>query len=541
MLSLGKFEVLIDVPCQSLAVREAVIMGAPVVAVKLDISGAYDSLKISAVLQWLAKRWSSSTGKSAKVIQHILSHSTLVFHLFDQEWTQVQSVGTQQGATHSPVLFSYLVSDRFDVLTESWEADGESPPFYAGPFSMWGIWFVDDTTLFFLNPSQFGRLMPTVVSTLASLGLRINVKKTCTLGLTAPGNLECLPGLPHELQARFVGIMLRFQDDDTSIMSDLMRRAMAAYVSNKILLGHLRVSRRKRLQMFSSLVTSAIRWLLCVVPASDANFRKLRVGHVTLISWMLRVAAHFSNPVPEGISHSRHACKLWLWCYSERWDHLHARMVWDWAGHVFRRDREGMMSQAVLHFRSSVRLQGARAARTGPQNFGHRRLLSFLEQRGIQPVTAHDRQLWASYLPDWLSSCGMGDLECRYNVQWVSESHHLGRRWRDVQGTFLGQEIWIVSRRPDGTLILSTLRRCDGWLHWETHDSGLMNVCAVVVTNLLSRTFSVRLLIAGEFQSVCKAQCPCFSRDLAAQSVVVEVSSCPMEWARRMREVLRSF
>ena len=93
----------------SVAVREAVIMGAPVVAVKLDISGAYDSLRISAVLQWLAKRWSSSTGKSAKVIQHILSHSTLVFHLFEQEWTQAHCVGTQQGATHSPVLFGYPV------------------------------------------------------------------------------------------------------------------------------------------------------------------------------------------------------------------------------------------------------------------------------------------------------------------------------------------------------------------------------------------------------------------------------------------------
>ena len=89
----------------SVVVREAVIMGALVVEGKLDISGAYDSLRISVVLQWLAKRWSSSTGKSAKVIQHILSHSILVFHLFEQEWIQVQCVGTQQGATHSPMPF----------------------------------------------------------------------------------------------------------------------------------------------------------------------------------------------------------------------------------------------------------------------------------------------------------------------------------------------------------------------------------------------------------------------------------------------------
>ena len=74
--------------------------------------------------------------------------------------------------------------------------------------------------------------MPTVVSTLAEMGLRVNVKKTCTLVLTVPPCLDCLSGLPHELQ-----IVLRFQDDDTCILSGLMRRAMAAYVSNKVLLA----------------------------------------------------------------------------------------------------------------------------------------------------------------------------------------------------------------------------------------------------------------------------------------------------------------
>ena len=54
--------------------------------------------------------------------------------------------------------------------------------------------------------------------------------------------------------------------------------------------GHLGVSRHKRLQMFTSLVTSAIRWLLCVVTPCDSN--KLRVGHGTLTGWMLRLAAH---------------------------------------------------------------------------------------------------------------------------------------------------------------------------------------------------------------------------------------------------------
>ena len=134
----------------------------------------------------------------------------------------------------------------------------------------------------------------------------------------------------------------------------------------------------------------------------------------------------------------------------------------------------------------------------------------------------------------------MPDVDRLYNVQWVPEAQRLGKRWRDVQGTFVGQEIWILETESDEALILSTLRRRDGWLHWELCSSELVNVCTVVSSQLLSRTFAVRLLVVGSLQSVCKAACPCFVESLAAQQVVVEVSSCPVQWARRMTEVRRS-
>ena len=41
------------------------------------------------------------------------------------------------------------------------------------------------------------------------------------------------------------------------------------------------------------------------------------------------------------------------------------------------------MYHALVALRSSIRLGGARAIRPGPQNFGHRRLLSFLEQSSM--------------------------------------------------------------------------------------------------------------------------------------------------------------
>ena len=79
-----------------------------------------------------------------------------------------------------------------------------------------------------------------------------------------------------------------------------LRPPLQCHVSSNALFGHLGVSKRMCLQSFPSLATSAIRWLLCVVVPSDSSFRKLCAGHVTLISWMLRFPARFSNPVSSG-------------------------------------------------------------------------------------------------------------------------------------------------------------------------------------------------------------------------------------------------
>ena len=139
-----------------------------------------------------------------------------------------------------------------------------------------------------------------------------------------------------------------------------------------------------------------------------------------------------------------------------------------------------------------------------------------------------------------LASCGLPDVDHLYNVQWVPETQHLGTRWRDVQGAFVGQEIWLLDKESDEALIPSALTRRDGWLHWELCSSELVNVCTVVLSQLLSRTFAVRLLVVGSLQSACKAACLCFVEGLTAQQVMVEVSSCPVQWARRMTEVQRS-
>ena len=42
----------------------------------------------------------------------------------------------------------------------------------------------------------------------------------------------------------------------------------------------------------------------------------------------------------------------------------------------------------------------------------------------------------------------------------------------------------------------------------------------------------------GHVDAVCRAACPCFVDGLETDAVDVKVSSCPVEWARRMKEMV---
>ena len=128
--------------------------------------------------------------------------------------------------------------------------------FSLGSVVLWN--FVDDATCFFTRPVQYSRLMPRLIAKVAYMGLSLSVKKTCALGLVSPRALTCLPDVAHMLEAKFVGVKLVFSDSDAHQISDLLRRALVAYVTNKTLLAHPEVPRGKRLQMFTVLGTSAL-------------------------------------------------------------------------------------------------------------------------------------------------------------------------------------------------------------------------------------------------------------------------------------------
>ena len=158
-------------------------LGDSSVFLKLDIAGAYDSILIQEIIRLLCRRYSSRAAKSIRVICRILRSQTLTFGMLGEFWTLPMTRGVIQGGSHSPTLFSFLVSQTFDELSESWHAQlHKVAPFYiADGHPVWGIWFVDDAFCIFRNALQLRRLYPQLELCLQGMGLVISTEKCAIL------------------------------------------------------------------------------------------------------------------------------------------------------------------------------------------------------------------------------------------------------------------------------------------------------------------------------------------------------------------------
>ena len=256
------------------------------------------------------------------------------------------------------------------------------PCFLAGLCFLWGLWFIDGSILLFRSLSQALRLLPDVISLLASLGLSMNVSKSCVLGL--PPSIAPLPGclapFPLVAQSKYLGLPLQLVEDDEPMVDQPCARATAAFFSNRVPLTCRCATRGQKLRLFQSLVTASLRWSLCVLSVKQSTLRRLRVHCVTLLAWLLGGRAHPSWFEVECLQVLRHGVKLWGRSYTELWDSLLVRMVWQWVGHILRQPESSLTQSALVGLQPA---QHQRRLRIGPDNSGHRPVLRYLQHKHI--------------------------------------------------------------------------------------------------------------------------------------------------------------
>ena len=229
-------------------------------------------------------------GPSALFLDFLLTHQVLHFTAFGQTWIQNMGRGCVQGGCHSPLLFSRVVANATRRLRDMWIATGEEPPFFAGDYGFWALWFVDDGILCFRNMQQLERLFPRLQQSLAHLGLQINMSKSKLLGWSLPAMLPtCVDGIQVVQQTVFLGVPVSISYDDSSAVQNLLQRSVQAFFSNR---RESTVSISLRMRMFDAVVTSTIRWALGTLLPSVSTLNALRVQCTTLLVWTLRLRQH---------------------------------------------------------------------------------------------------------------------------------------------------------------------------------------------------------------------------------------------------------
>ena len=106
----------------------------------------------------------------------------------------------------------------------------------------------------------------------------------------------------------------------------------------------------------------------------QGSLRRFRVHCVTLLAWLLGARAHNSWFAVECLQVLRHCVKLWARVYSQIWDSLLARKVWQWIRHVLRMPLASLTRSVLLGLQPS---EQQRRTRTGPNTSGHRNVIRF--------------------------------------------------------------------------------------------------------------------------------------------------------------------
>ena len=326
------------------------------------------------------------------------------------------------------------------------------------------------------------------------------------------------------------------------MVDQLCNRATAAFFSNRPILTNRLATRQHKLRLFNALVTASLRWSLCVLSVRQHVLRRLRVHCVTLLTWLLGGRAHPSWFTVGCLQALRHGVKLWGRAYSELWDTLLVRMVWQWIGHVLRMPPSSLTRSVLLDLRPS---SGQRRSRTGPDNSGHRSVIRYLQHQGLELHVAEDRSQWKDLETSWLRHNGVPPVpDSQANIFPLPGDKYMWTR-RCLQGSFHGQQVLVCDVTHPLERCFLELDRVNGWRKQSYCGNGLAALFQSLLSSewLWRSTFHLRVLLfqtspeQTHIDVLLMRETPMFFEPFHLCRIVVEVSFLPMAWSDAMKQL----
>ena len=313
--------------------------GLPLLACKLDIQAAFDSLSHAALAKFLA---SLGPLQESKLLLDMVTRSQVCLSFAGQTWRQRLRRGILQGSSFSAELFARALDHYLSPLIEEWEKHEPTWIRDCNGKPMYVIIYADDLLVLATDAMQLTRLLNQLQDSLQAIGLQL-ARHKCQY-IRSP-DLPPTPVKPHRFEKPleevthfvFLGILIGFAVTCQMTLAARLRMASNSFFGYMGFLSRCRGGLTKRLHLLNSFVTSRWRWLSAAVRPLWAVSQQLRTLQTHFLMSMTRLPPDpLQTPSENWISRRRGAKMAAQSCGHRPWDSVHLEAFLGYWGHAAR-------------------------------------------------------------------------------------------------------------------------------------------------------------------------------------------------------------
>ena len=378
---------------------EANAFHKPLVAIKLDIHAAFDSLDHQAVAKFLC---SLQPCREIELLMFLIVHAQVLLGLCGQEWSQTLERGILQGSAYSAELFAKVVDWWLSQLLPEWNNAFPAHWCRSASHVLHCILYADDVVLLATSWAEAEIKFNGLLAHLRAIGLSLSLQKCLVIASNACGTGSFrLPGgkplYPVETFI-FLGVLQGFAVTSQQVMARRLTGALNAFWGFYAILRASCTPVAKRLQLFDAFITAKWRWMAgCVRPVTSV----LRAVNTCLLTMLVQMTGleydPFLSPVGNWVSRRR-ASKMILQALGRpTWGGVLAQTYWSFWGHAARISDESRSIKITIACSFALDLQDRRILGNWPDH--HRFLqLACMVQRGAGPECVAKCSTWRSAL-----------------------------------------------------------------------------------------------------------------------------------------------
>ena len=261
--------------------------GLPLIAVKLDISSAFDTLSHTAVARFFQH---CGPSLEAHVLLSIIVATKVKVSISDATWTQTLERGILQGSSYSAEIFARTLDFYLGALVDKWTRtedtwiQGDAPQHSFR--KIFTLLYADDLILLATSHAQATRMLQDVIATLGAIGLQLSLKK-CKF-IASPSlprrslYAQCTP-LPCVSAFKFLGVLIGFNLSCQTVLSTRLAKATNAFWGYYKILRRTTAPVKKRLDLFNTFITSRWRWMSPAVRPLKGIASMLKTLHTNFL------------------------------------------------------------------------------------------------------------------------------------------------------------------------------------------------------------------------------------------------------------------